>query len=79
MEDFINLKGKLALIKAGTKGTGAATVKLFNELGATVLTTARTQPDYLPNNVHFVSADLTTREGCEAVVQAVKELLGGVD
>ncbi|WP_075383456.1 SDR family oxidoreductase [Acinetobacter pittii] len=79
MEDFITLKGKRALITAGTKGTGAATVKLFNELGATVLTTARTPPDYLPNNVHFVSADLTTREGCEAVVQAAQELLGGVD
>ncbi|MCH7389040.1 SDR family oxidoreductase [Acinetobacter dispersus] len=79
MEDFITLKGKRALITSGTKGAGAATVQLFHKLGATVLTTARTLPDYLPNNTHFVAADLTTREGCDGVVQAVQELLGGVD
>ncbi|WP_436862901.1 SDR family oxidoreductase [Acinetobacter haemolyticus] len=79
MKDFLTLKGKRALITSGTKGAGAATVQLFHELGATVLTTARTQPDYLPNDILFVSADLTTREGCDTVVQAVQELLGGVD
>lgn len=81
MEDFITLKGKRALITSGTKGAGAgaATVRLFHELGATVVTTARTQPDYLPNNTLFVSADLSTLEGCDSVVQAVQELLGGVD
>ena len=41
MTDFLNLRGKRALITAGTKGTGAATVSLFRELGAKVLTTAR--------------------------------------
>ncbi|EKT61421.1 SDR family oxidoreductase [Providencia burhodogranariea] len=79
MENFLTLKGKRALITSGTKGAGAATVQLFHELGATVLTTARTQPDYLPNNTFFVSADLSTREGCDTVAQAVQELLGGVD
>ena len=44
MIDFLNLKGKRALITAGTKGAGAATVSLFRELGAKVLTTARARP-----------------------------------
>lgn len=33
----------------------------------------------MPNNIFFVSADLSTREGCDTVAQAVQELLGGVD
>jgi NAD(P)-dependent dehydrogenase (short-subunit alcohol dehydrogenase family) len=41
MTEFLNLRGKRALITAGTKGAGAATVSLFRELGAQVLTTAR--------------------------------------
>ncbi len=42
--NFLTLKGKRALITSGTKGAGAATVQLFRELGAQVLTTARAQP-----------------------------------
>lgn len=62
MTDFLNLRGKRALITAGTKGAGAATVSLFRELGAQVLTTARARPENLPEEL-FVEADLTTEEG----------------
>lgn len=44
MSDFLNLSGKRALITSGTKGAGAATVDLFREFGARVLTTARSFP-----------------------------------
>ena len=47
MNEFITLKGKRALITSGTRGAGAATVKLFLELGAQVLTTARSRPQTL--------------------------------
>ncbi len=67
MTDFLNLRGKRALITAGTKGTGAATVSLFRDLGAQVLTTARTRPENLPEEL-FVEADLTTEEGCAACI-----------
>ncbi|MCQ4633584.1 SDR family oxidoreductase [Shinella sp. CPCC 100929] len=78
MTGFLTLKGKRALITAGTKGAGAATVELFRELGAQVLTTARARPEALPEEL-FIAADLTTEEGCAAVAHAVRERLGGVD
>lgn len=74
----LELKGKRVLITAGTKGVGKATVALFSELEAKILTTARCRPDDLPAKL-FVAADLSTLEGCDAVVEAVNTRLGGVD
>ncbi|WP_018389271.1 SDR family oxidoreductase [Ancylobacter sp. FA202] len=78
MTDFLNLNGKRALITAGTKGAGAATVELFRALGAKVLTTARARPEGVPEE-HFVAADLTTGEGCARVAEETHRRLGGVD
>lgn len=78
MTGFLTLEGKRALITGGTQGAGAATVALFRELGAEVLTTARTRPDNLPDEV-FVAADLTTTQGCNTVADAVRSRMGGVD
>lgn len=78
MSSFISLEGKRALITSGTRGTGAATVALFQELGPHVLTTARTRPDAL-NASQFVAADLTRPEDCAVLVKAVRERMGGVD
>lgn len=78
MDPFIDLSGKRVLITAGTKGAGAATVDLFRQLGAEVVTTARSRPDGCSED-RFVAADLTTDTGCEAVANAVRQRLGGVD
>lgn len=78
MNDFITLKGKRALVTSGTRGAGAATVALFEELGAKVLTTARNRPETMPEE-QFVTADLATPEGCAKVVEALVERLGEVD
>jgi len=78
MTPFLTLEGKRALITSGTRGAGQATVTLFRELGARVLTAARALPDK-PGGALFVAADLTTREGCHALVSAVREHLGGLD
>lgn len=78
MTEFLTLNGKRALITAGTKGAGAATVALFRQLGARVLTTARSKPEGLPDEI-FVAADLTRDQGCTAVAEAVRHRLGGVD
>ncbi|WP_246032938.1 SDR family oxidoreductase [Falsirhodobacter xinxiangensis] len=75
MGSFIDLTGKRALVTGGTQGTGAATVALLRDLGARVVTaarTAQTHPD-------FVAADLTTSEGCAHVADAVRDRLGGLD
>ncbi len=77
MTGFLNLQGKRALITGGTQGAGAATVALFRDLGARVLTTAR-RPADLPDDL-FIAADLTTLAGCETVAAAVQDRMGGVD
>ncbi|MCM2454855.1 SDR family oxidoreductase [Rhizobium sp. CG4] len=78
MTEFLTLRGKRALITAGTKGAGKATVDLFRQLGAQVLTAARTKSDDLPEEL-FLAADLTTAEGATALAQAVQQRLGGLD
>lgn len=78
MTRFVTLEGKRALITSGTRGAGAATVQLFTELGARVLTTARTKPPDMPK-AQFVAADLTGPEGSATVAEAVRDRLGGVD
>lgn len=77
MDNFLTLQGKRALITGGTQGAGAATVALFQDLGAQVLTSARRATD-LPKEM-FVAADLTTLQGCETLAQAVCARMGGVD
>ena len=78
MSPFLTLSGKRVLITSGTRGAGLATVRLFEKLGASVLTTARTQPSDMPEE-NFISADLTTPEGCARLAEAVIERLKGVD
>ncbi len=78
MADFLDLTGKRALITSGTRGAGAATVALFREFGARVLTSARSRPSDLPEDL-FVAADLTTEEGCARLADTVRARLGGVD
>lgn len=78
MSEFLTLKGKRALVTSGTKGAGAATVALFRELGARVITVARNRPEATAEE-DFVAADLSTPQGCGQLVKAVQERLGDVD
>lgn len=70
---FLDLRNKTALITSGTRGAGAATVSLFAELGARVLTTARTRPPAMPQSM-FVAADLTTAQGCTDLAEAARAI-----
>ena len=71
--------GKRALVTGGTKGIGQAVTARLREAGARVLTTARRRPSDLAEAESFVSADITTAEGCAAVAKAVLKRLGGID
>ncbi|SDA38102.1 NAD(P)-dependent dehydrogenase, short-chain alcohol dehydrogenase family [Pseudomonas sp. NFACC15-1] len=74
----LGLSGKRVLVTGGTKGVGKAVVELFLAEGAQVLTSARKASGTLPDNL-LVQADLSTREGCDAVVAATRQRLGSVD
>ena len=65
--------GKRALVTGGTRGMGEAIVQRLRAAGATVVTTARSAPQDLPRLELFVAADLSTAEGAEKVVSAVRE------
>jgi NAD(P)-dependent dehydrogenase (short-subunit alcohol dehydrogenase family) len=79
MSNELELAGRRALVTGGTKGIGEAVVTRLRELGARVLTTARTRPGRLAPDDLLVAADITTAEGCAAVVDAVSGQLGGID
>ena len=78
MTGFLQFDGKTALVTSGTRGAGAATVALLRELGARVLTSARSRPGDVADDL-FVAADLTTAEGCESLAAAARERLGDID
>lgn len=75
---FLSLEGKRALITSGTRGAGAATVELFRQLGAQVLTSARNRTEGQSDD-GFFAADLTTAQGCASLAAAARERMGGVD
>lgn len=78
MSGFLDLEGRTAVVTSGTRGAGAATVALLRDLGARVLTTARSRPEALPAS-EFVAADLTTAEGCADLAEAARDRLGDID
>jgi NAD(P)-dependent dehydrogenase (short-subunit alcohol dehydrogenase family) len=45
MNNQLGIRGKRALVTGGTRGIGEAVVIALREAGATVLTTARSQPE----------------------------------
>jgi NAD(P)-dependent dehydrogenase (short-subunit alcohol dehydrogenase family) len=75
----LELNGKRTLVTGGTKGVGAAVVKTLRGAGARVITTARSMPAGSMKDVHFITADLMTAEGCATVAAGVLDRFGGVD
>lgn len=65
------LSGKIALVTGGTKGTGKAISDRLLQAGATVIITARNQPEETNSNLHFIAADLSTLAGTQKVVNEV--------
>jgi NAD(P)-dependent dehydrogenase (short-subunit alcohol dehydrogenase family) len=77
MDGDLEIRGRRTLVTGGTKGVGAAVAARLRELGAKVLTTARSSSQ--AGNDMFVAADAATSDGCAAIAAAVLRRLGGVD
>ncbi|KZL90938.1 SDR family oxidoreductase [Clostridium magnum] len=67
------------LVTGGTKGIGNAIVLRLLNAGATIMTTARTVSEDLPESVGFIQADVSTSEGTEKIIKDTLEKLGGLD
>ncbi len=65
------LAGKTALVTGGTKGAGKAIAERLLQAGATVIITARKQPEEANDKFHFIPADLSTAEGTQKVISEV--------
>jgi len=83
----LSLDGKVALITGGSRGIGAATVRLFVQAGAKVVFNyqrAKPEAERLvqecgPDLCHGVQADLTGTASAEPLVRAVIERFGALD
>ena len=83
----LSLDSKVALITGGSRGIGAATVRLFAASGAKVLfnyQSAKAPADALvrecgPANCRAVQADLSTAESAAALVNATVAAFGRLD
>ncbi len=70
----MTLDGRRAVVTGGSKGAGAAVVTRLRAAGVATTVVARHEPADADD---FVAADITTREGAEAVADHVSRL-GGV-
>ncbi|MFE6555545.1 SDR family NAD(P)-dependent oxidoreductase [Streptomyces sp. NPDC057746] len=68
----LQLVGKRVLVTGASKGIGLAIVRAFQEEGAEVTGTARSvTPELKATGATFVSADLSTTDGPQRLVEAV--------
>ncbi|UOE50876.1 SDR family oxidoreductase [Mucilaginibacter sp. SMC90] len=73
------LTGKTALVTGGTKGAGKAIAERLKNAGATVIITARNQPEQADPGLHFVAADLSQQDGIANLISTIQLDFGGLD
>jgi len=83
METYFNfnneLLGKIALVTGGTKGAGKAIAQRLKNAGATVIITARNQPEITNEDLHFIGADLSKAEGTKKLATEILSKFGRLD
>jgi 3-oxoacyl-[acyl-carrier protein] reductase len=87
MSVSLSLSGKVALITGGSRGIGAATVRMFNRAGAKVVFSyqkARTQAEALvkecgETDCHAIAAELNGVESAQLLIAATVKHFGRLD
>ncbi|MFB8371274.1 SDR family oxidoreductase [Pseudarthrobacter sp. NPDC055928] len=72
----LSLTGRRALVTGGTKGAGQAIVRRLQDAGASVTVAARTRTEGALAPGGFVAADITTREGAQAIAESARNVGG---
>ncbi len=83
----MELEGKVAAITGGTRGIGRAIAEAFHREGASVVINGRSaekgeqalQEMGGGDRLHFISADVKTREGVESIIDGTVERFGRID
>ncbi|WP_419992848.1 SDR family oxidoreductase [Streptomyces boninensis] len=75
----LQLSGKTAVVTGAGRGIGLAVAQALAAEGVRVLGAARNPTPELETAATAIPADLSTREGAEAVVDAALAELGGID
>ena len=73
------LEGKRAIVTGASRGIGHAIVERFVAEGARVVAAARRRPTDLAAGVVWRDCDVAKRDEVEALVDAAKRELGGID
>jgi NAD(P)-dependent dehydrogenase (short-subunit alcohol dehydrogenase family) len=71
--------GRRVLVTGGSRGIGAQIGRRLIDAGASVVATARSATETIPEGAHFVAGDVASVDGVQAVADAAVERLGGVD
>lgn len=74
-----SLNGKIALVTGGTKGIGKAIADKLSHAGATVVVTARKQPEGNSGVHYFISADHSKAGSAEFISKEIIEKYGKLD